>query len=154
MNNSSLIISSSNNKRDKNMFTEIQQYIKDKDYPVNNDDSTCLQILADFKESLPDAHEEIQDRLTALITLPDSVLYFSDDGFENYERVKSVIYSVVTDALDGHHETLTNLITYHTNDYIKTINAEIEDIEEEARESANDNQQDIDSDNSERLRSI
>jgi len=145
MNNSSLIIISSNNKRDKNMFTEIQQYIKDKDYPVNNSDSTCLEIMADFKDNIPEAYEEISYEI-----------YYQME--ENRIKNSDWITSIIEDAIDGHHDTLTNLITHHTNDYIKTVNAEIEDIEDEAIEvsltAMRDKQQNIDCDNSERLRSI
>jgi hypothetical protein len=121
------------------MFNEIQQYIKDKDYSINNDDSICLEIMADFKENLINAYWEIFEMIE----------YRMQD-----DNSCDLLNGITKDALDDNHETLTNLITHYTNDYIKTINADIEGIEEEARESADDRQQDIDCDNSERLRSI
>jgi hypothetical protein len=131
------------------MFNEIQQYIKD--LPRDFD---CSLVMADIKEQFPFSYQEIFNNVNHVLTPGDAANISSDRELAHYTKAEMLLVSIIEDATDFHHSTLTNLITHYTNDYIKTINADIEGIEEEARESADDRQQDIDCDNAERGRSI
>ena len=140
------------------MFTEIQQYIKDKEYNREYGFFACLEINADFKENLPEAYREIFGEVHGALVCGGSDSIVSDRSLERYTRAEMLLISTVEDAFDDLHSTLANLITHHTNDYIKTVTVEIEDIEDEAIEvsltAMRDKQQDIDCDNAERARSI
>jgi len=107
---------------------------------------------------LSESYQEIFNDVNHALTAGDSSNICSDRDLAHFTKAEMLLVSIIEDAADGTHETLADLITHYTNDYIKTVNAEIEDIEDEAIEASltamRDKQQDIDCDNAERARSI
>ena len=129
------------------MFNSIQKYIIDSELDNKNEDFDefkCRAILAEFKENFNESYEQIFDDVEYAINVSRVEL----------GKPEMLIRSIIEDAMDYSHETLTNLITHYTNECIKEQLELIEEIRELAEESKLDAQQDIDGDNAQRARDL